>query len=881
MVDLKDPIQIHLLTETALTDSKEYAILSQDEVDGLKKQIQATTQRVESTRSNLLIQSKYRDAAMSMARLHSPTKADFSEQRLSVDREAEEEREAIQRRCEALAAELFHLEKRLLEPKRRLLEHTAGILQLTHKASKRRGTAANGQAPNGVPGSPESMYTYTQSRNSLDAPDEFYTDDTNFFGLEGLDTTGAGKTRRNPLEIPLKSPIREQQNQLKDELDRVRDEKNYLMSSLAEMERKLAGLNGALHETVIRFNPEGNGDFQGPPATSLDADAIDLLRYQIEYLESGLVAVQAEQENLLNAPRALTPVSNVDNMFQELWDVIQSGYTDIRQRKEERRKARADKGLEDDEEMSEDDGIDLSETYTPLNFSSRVRWLYRQATVLKDQKSVLNRQIKQQRELNNKSDAEKDAELAQKQEELREKDVMIHMAEKDAMDAQKMLSDALEDLEQAREAASSGNPGRTDEMEAKLRELQQTLDESEADSRNTQQRLAQVDASINTLYMQLEEAMEAREEAEGRVDELQTQLAQKQNETDALNASMIDLKTEVARNRDETDAFNASIAALKAEIARKQDETGAFDASMADLKTEVVRKRDETDALNAALAELKTESIRKQDETDALNASITELKAEIARKQDETDAFDASMAELKREAARKQNETEVLNASLVELKTELTIAQAELDGAYGSRAERAADIAAIKASGEISNLQKQVNTLKTELGSTVQELEEMAKETIGSEREKVELENRLDEALSTRASLESEVTTLRERLEADLQKARDKVSHLQEELDGERLRAGRGEGSSRPGIGASMLSEQFRATMREERKRFQEDIKVSRPSATTNPLTADNSLLTNPPTRTQEERTRTRRLEDELARLKRTLGPGKSPLSPR
>lgn len=839
MVDLKDPIQIHLLTETALTDSKQYEILSQDEVDGLKKQIQAVTQRVESTRSNLLIQSKYRDAAMSMARLYSPTKGDFPPQ--GADREAEEEREAIQQQCEALAAELFHLEKKLLEPKRRLLEHTAGILQLTHKASKKKGAMVNGQAPNGVPGSPESMYTYTQSRNSLDAPDEFYTDDTNFFGLEGLDTA-QGKTRgRNPLEIPLKSPIREQQSQLKDDLDRARDEKNQLMASIAEMERKLASLNGALHETVIRFNPEGNSEFDGPPPTSLDVEPTDLLRSQIEYLESGLVAVQAEQQTLLAAPRALTPVGNVDGTLQELWELIQNGYTDIRQRKEERRRARADKGLEDDEDMSDDDGIDLSETYTPLNFSSRVRWLYRQATVLKDQKSVLKRQIKQQRELNNKSDAEKDAELAQKQEELREKDMLIGRAEKDAMDAQRMLSDALEDLEQARDAAStamsdqsSANTGKTEELEAKLRDLQRTLQESEADSQSTQKRLAQVDASINMLYGELEETTEAKEQAEARVDDLQAQLAKKQNEIDALNASMAEFSTEIARKQNESDAFNTSTAELSTELARKQAET---------------------DALKASVAELKDEVSRKQDEAEALNASITELKNEAGRKQDETDT---------------------LNASLVELKTELTIAQAELDGAYGSRAERAADVAAIKTRGEVSGLRSQVDTLKAELSSTVKELEEMAKETIGSEREKVELENKLDEALTTRAALESEVNALRERLEADIQKARDRIAQLQEELDGERLQARRGDGSGRAGTGASMLSEQFRATMREERKKFQEDIKVSKPAQLPPP---NPSTFTDIPQ--QEERARTRKLEEELSKLKRAQGPGKSPLSPR
>lgn len=662
-VDLKDPIQIHLLTETALTDSKEYQILSQEEIDDLKKQCQTISQRIEVTRSNLLIQSKYRDAAISMAKLYSPTKG-VPEQMSDQDREAEMEREECERKCEELASELFYLEKRIMEPKRKLLEHTAGILQLTHKASSRRAMAPNGQPLNGVPGSPESMYTYTQGRNSLDGPDDFYTDDTSFRGFDGLDTRGP---RKNAIEIPMKSPIREQQSQLSE--------------LVGEMERKLENLNGSLRDTVVRFNPTDNAEFEGPPMASGGAKPGDMLRSQIEYLESGLMAVQAEQESGSRGGGGAE-----EKELQLLWDLIQSGYTGIKQQKDERRQARAERGLEDDE--SDDDGIDLSETYTIFNFSSRVRWLYRQATMLKDQKSVLKRQIKQQRELNNKSDAEKDAELANKQEELEQNQLILDRAEKDAMEAQKMLSEALEDLEKAR--AEGNNSESVQALENKLQQVQRELDDAEAESQGTQKRLASVDASITNLNTQLEEATESREKAEQRAEDLQKQY-------------------------------------------------------------------------------------------------------------------------------------DDLNLEYAELKTEVTIARAELDGAYGTRAERAADVAAAQTTNE-------VDRLREELAATAKELEDVTKETIASEREKTDLEAKLDDALAVKSEVEGEMNALRERLDEETKKSRERVSKLQEELDGEKLRAGRGSGEgSRPGAGASMLSEQFRSTMREERKKYQEDIRVSLP----------------------------------------------------
>jgi cell division protein ZapA (FtsZ GTPase activity inhibitor) len=172
--------------------------------------------------------------------------------------------------------------------------------------------------------------------------------------------------------------------------------------------------------------------------------------------------------------------------------------------------------------------------------------------------------------------------------------------------------------------------------------------------------------------------------------------------------------------------------------------------------------------------------------------------------------------------------------TLVELKTEATIARAELDGAYGSRAERAADMAAVRSNTELTRLQAQVDTLRSELSETVKELEEMTKETIGSEREKVDLEGKLDDVLIVKTSLEAELNQLRERLDTESQRAREKITKLQEELDSERLKAVPGQGAAaRPSAGASMLSEQFRATMREERKKFQEDIRVSRLSVAT------------------------------------------------
>ncbi|KAH8178080.1 up-regulated during septation domain-containing protein [Sarocladium implicatum] len=743
LVDLKDPIQVHLLTETALTDSKQYTILSQEEVDDLKKQCQYLQQRIDSVRQNLAIQSKYRDAAISMAKLYSSGRPESGSKRRSFRsnrssageqqvREAEIERETCERKCEELATELFGLEKRMMEPQRKLLEHTAGILQLTHKTSDRKDGAPSqqGQLVNGMPGSPESMYTMNREYDQ----DSFET----YFEDSGFQHLDRKPLEPSPLEIPIKSPIREQQTQLREEVERAREEKDSLLASVTEMERKFESLNMAVRETIIRFNPAVNGDYDDPPYSAPEQDTIpgEMLRYHMEYLQSGLVAIQAEQEAAgPSQVQGQDPATEI--VLNSLWETIQSALAGMRQRREERRRARQDKGLGDDEDMSEDEGFDTEEPFTLTGFDTRIRWLQRQATTLKDQKSVLKRQIKQQRELNNKSDAEKDEELHRKQQEVEESRILVNRAEQDTMDAQKMLSEALEDLEQARAAATEGAElrARAADADAMEAELKQALRDLKAAKAGEEQKLATLDADIAGLRAELEEASRAQREAEVVAQDLQGQL-------------------------------DVKMAALKA-------------------------------------------------------------------KEDEADQMGMTMAELK---------------------TEVTLARAELDGAYGTRAERAADVAAQQTSAEAAKLRDQVATLKSELAETVQELEEITKETIGAEREKGELEGRLDEALHERELAEGETAALRERMEQEAAKARELVGKLQEELDGEKLKSGGGSGRA-GGAGASMLSEQFRATMREERKKFQEDIR--------------------------EERAKNRRLEEELAKLRRAQGPGRSPLSPR
>ncbi|KAK3297963.1 Up-regulated during septation-domain-containing protein [Chaetomium fimeti] len=939
LVDLKDPIQVHLLTETALSDSRTYEILSQEEVDHIKKQMQSLSMRIEQARTNLAIQSKYRDAAISMARLYSPSKTEGKRRSLLGNRmsdsakEAEMEKLASERRCEELATELFSLEKRLMEPQRRLLQHTAGILQMTHRASsKKSGQVPAGPMMNGIPGSPESLYTYTNTRNSMEIPSGDLDFDKNLY-LHLDQADGPAAPRKNAIEIPLKSPIREQNAQLRElreeiekvkeenerileeniqlktaeqqlkkefsqiqdqhaqlaaaeeqlrqdhtrareeiaqfetreqqlrdehakateENDRIRGETSRMMDetnrykdadsrlkaieeqmsaetealraqsaghvqAISDTEARLEALNRKLRDLVVGSNPEKNDGFSGPEAASGSGET---LTAQLEYMERGL-ATAAEEQQQLAAEASTTSVENatiasslsqveasldqvgvrvqalaqqvqdvlqqsdsslppapegdvdeqlgylenafktvgselsraleasssvsakrqdidqVDAVLMGLWEIIQSGYAEIEQQKAARRQNRAlgQGGADDDDELSsnEFDG-DTNEPYSLQAFSTKVQWLYAQATGLREQKYILQRQIKQQRELNNRSESEKDRELQAKSDELEQTHHILDEAERTAADAQDQLQKVLSDMDT----------------------LQKTTAANEAASASS-----------------------------------------------------------TKSTQDQLQARAARIAALEAEVREAESRVAAAEAAIA--------------ATQSQLADSNTARA-------AAEAELTALQTQLSTASDASASASADASELQRALQAKDDELDRMNMMVVELKTEVAFAKAELDGAYGSRKQRAAEAAALSNSSQSEELNNTIVRLRAELENALRDLEDITRESIAAERERLEIEGRLDEVMGVKGELEAEVGRLGERL-----------GRVQEELDVERLKVpspggAAGGGASRAGAGASELSKQFRGVMKEERKKFQEEMR--------------------------EEQAKRRKLEEELRTLRR------------
>ncbi|EKD20818.1 uncharacterized protein L3040_000923 [Drepanopeziza brunnea f. sp. 'multigermtubi'] len=804
LLNVNDPIQVHLLVETALCDSKEYEILSPEEVDDLQKQCQALTQRIEQTRQGLALQSKYRDAAISMAKLYTnPDKKKsmdgqdgkrrsiFGHNRNVSDsvKEADQERMASEKKCEDLALELWNLEKRQMELQSRLLKHTAGILQMTHKGPKVP-MVKGGAQQQGIPGSPESMYTYSNARSSMEPlSDDLFFDERSFYRLaDHSDEFEIGG--REGFMSQSKGSSKEQ------------------MQMIANTERKLEDLNRQLREVIVRANPDRETTYSAPPGDGNSADAGASLQSHLDYMEKSIMTInqgnggQAQSAGAELSKASTTANRNMGNqgnseqmetVLMGLWDIIQSGEEDHRQRKADRRKTRMAQNLPEDEDDSPDDDSDPNEKFSLQGFSSKVQWLYTQATRLKDQKKVLQRQIKQQRELNNKSDATKDAEMEQKIEELRRTQDLLTRSEADADNVRQQLSDMMERLAEKDQQQLLRDQARSNGDSAVLKQSQEELNSSNQKLQKVEQEL---ESRIQTIR-QVEEQLESR---------------------------------------------NVRIASLEEELETRNQRISALEKELQDMK----------DGQTIGNAEL-------QGKITSLESKIASLTQELAAAQAAQALFENSSQEKQKVIDAKEQEKEEMNMEIANLRTEVTIARAELDGAYGSRAQRAAEVAANpEIQREIDALTKSNSSLAAELATLLD------KGTANPEAEakmatlKKELEETIEEyEQMTKASIEWEKE--RESLEGTIDNLRDERDSLETQLSDEKVRW---LGMKSPGIdgtlppgstSTSVLKDEFKKMMRDARA---ENAKALRAE--------------------QAER---RRLEDELRALKKTQGPGRSGLS--
>ncbi|KAL8693265.1 MAG: hypothetical protein Q9218_001866 [Villophora microphyllina] len=840
-LDSHDPVSMHLLMETAMGESQHYEILSIEELEDLKKELALLSSRIDATKRKLVLENKIRDAAHSFNRLETPGNRDsFREgfgrspkghrrsilgSRGSISdllSKGDDELTSSTRKCEELAQELWNLEKRMQELQRRLLEHTAGVLQVTHTGFLKNETPPH--SPNDF-----SHYENGADRGSIGGHNTFYDfDDRSFYrtldslldggdssnGAHGSSVPGLAAQNRAIVDTERRlksltkrlqesiSPLRRREGSrlentytgqdgqdgqdhpqasievhldcLEKDFETIQEDRNAAVTEARQpsfaTEQRLADLNARLHETTSEIVVEDQTNQPLPPKVLGRG-----LDQQLAFTEQTLNTLQRNAEALLERCQQLSSKSALHEetsakytaSLVTLWEVLASD-----QDRGSREDSQRDSSGSEDSRLSSKS----NEPFTLESFSGKVHALNRKAVHLREQKDILTRQVQQQRELNGKSDAQKDAQI----------------------------SDLTAEVERVQS-----------ELEGKQREAKEQRDE-----------LVLVTQHLDT----------ARQEAT---------LQEQHRDTAMRNA--LEAEKQARREAEEQ---------LLAELNAKQQELHRLEAEFADSKD------DHGIAKAAMRAELEESEKRVQQ-------SIAQLEATREEKA-HYDALELSLRqqieEKTREAEKSHNEVKSLEGEMVRLHTELTVAKAELDGAYGTRAQRAAEMASNpaihkeleEAHGrnaellqELARLKSQHETLQSDnhdAAQRVQTLQHELSETIG------EFET------MTRATIEFEQD--REALEASLDNFRDRCEELENQLSEEKLKwmgvkspmAAGNRDSSIPGsTSANVLKNEFKKMMREMRAENMKALRLE-----------------------QEER---RKLEAAIRALKRDQTPGKSSLN--
>ncbi|KAJ7167635.1 Up-regulated during septation-domain-containing protein [Mycena filopes] len=126
----RDELLISLLASEAVVDSRDFEILSSEEVDDLKKEQQVLMSRQGAMTKKLNLETKIRDAALSLSRVNAAHK--------KVSKQSEDQLEAATKRVDVAERELLRVSDRVNEIHKRLLEHRAGVLSFSVRSMERK-----------------------------------------------------------------------------------------------------------------------------------------------------------------------------------------------------------------------------------------------------------------------------------------------------------------------------------------------------------------------------------------------------------------------------------------------------------------------------------------------------------------------------------------------------------------------------------------------------------------------------------------------------------------------------------------------------------------------------------------------------------------------
>lgn len=609
-IDIQDPVLLHLLTETAIGDSAGYQILPFEEVEGLKQEYARLSSRIENTKRKLALESKLRDAAQSLRRL-SKIKSIGSANGATngeVDGQAhhleDEEFQISSRKCEELSQELWGLEKRAQEVHKRLLEHTAGILQLTHRGLKKnnnRGSSNNDHV----------SATFEFDERSL------------YRELEVDDAGTQSSLARNGLEADV--------------------------DTLRATEQKLEQLNGQLRDLLLASR--GVNDVPPMPLRVTQDTSLTYIQDHLAYLEKSLEMLQAEGHQV-DSGDAFDMEISASEMGSELRAINMHLQSLLGQA-----------------------GSHLSPTLPPppspsgQYLTSHMDYLkagmadlQNRVAGLQDQKSILTTQIQQQRELNSKSDAEKDAHVADLAQQLMETKKQYELSERELEALRDELALVMEQLDSVKQQGNIEDQQREREQAGALEREKQARSQAELELQNLQEEFGRVtDEQARNGAAALDEEREARLQAESEAQRLKDELAE-------LEGEFARAQTELTVVKAELDGAYGTRAQRAAEAAANP----ALYKEIEDLNTKNISLAEELAALRAEQMNNQNSSKAAAGQTDELQKRVETLQKELEETIEDYEAMTKASIEFEKERERYEGTIDTLRDRIEQLEAQLS-----------------------------------------------------------------------------------------------------------------------------------------------------------------------------------------------------------------
>ena len=603
---VSDPVSMHLLMENALEDSRRFEVLSEDDVMAARTELESLVGRIEAAQRKLALETKVRDASQSMNQMET----------------IEEHNQAAQR-CEALQDELMKLRDQEQVLQRRLLEHTAGVLQMTHKGYLKGEAEANGAAE----GTFDHSHFYEPSMllDSLDSGGGKLTEEQENMirtiqqRVEDLN----GRIRR--LLRDLNAPPRDvpaaprNNNDPEEAIENTLDQVNSLDQCFVVMQtlqsnqkheqtlakgkadeatRSLGDMNQNLYRTIKEADRKAAID--APPTS--DAGS---LTAQLLYLEQVQRSIRLQGET----------VANYDEVIAGLWQML----------------------------SKPDDG-----DYSLMSFSSKVQEMNIKFSSLQDQKTVLQRQIQQQREANDAEAAgAKEAEIADLKDQLEKAQMDLETTEKE-MDAQlENLSSTITDLETNAAAMTAEYQAEKDAATKELQSQKNALTK-------------ELESEKTSATKEIELQREVRRQAEERAQKAQAQLDEANN------------------------LMKVNSEAIKADLEAKTKAAAVAESSLHEIEGEVARLQTE---LTIAKAELDgaygTRAERAAERDPEMQERVKQLEKELEEMNADYEAMTKATIEHEKEKDDFETQADILRDRVESLEAELQEERVQQLGSKG------------------------------------------------------------------------------------------------------------------------------------------------------------------------------------------------------